>query len=71
VPFEEIAGCGLAELLLQSQSLPKTLLIYDCRLNTVLGPFCETLGIDLRFSEHLPFLTEVMETLESAMQRRR
>jgi len=68
VPFVQCAGAGLVKTLVNSGSLPGTILIDDNRLEPVLAALCDILNIDLLPSEELAGLAEARASLDNYMR---
>lgn len=64
----EAAGRALVKALLDAKTLPEKLVIGGSRLQPVLQPLCDELGISLRPATSLPALEEAVESLSQHMR---
>jgi len=63
IPFAESTGTALVQTLIDAGIRPGIILIDDHRLESVLGPLCDALDMDLILSDELEFLDEANDAL--------
>jgi hypothetical protein len=68
-PAADSAVCGLVKALLRAAVRPRQLLIANPRLQPILLPWCDAVGIELRTVQHLPAFEAASQSLSEHLRQ--